>query len=308
MTLPKPFRGIVTPLLTPLRTPDTVDKRSLRRLIGHVVAGGVNGIFILGTTGEGPALPRRSQEETIHAACEIAAGRVPVLVGVTHSCFADAVALAKASKAAGAAAVVTAGPVYFPVAQPQLEAFSRRFADASPLPAFIYNMPSHTHAFFEVATVAKLSGHKNIAGLKDSSGQIMYLQNCLAATAHREDFTLMVGPEEMMAECILGGIHGGVNGGSNLFPSLYVALYEAAARGDLEAIRPLRARVLDISRRIYTAGTYGSSYLQGIKCAASVLGLCSDVLAAPYDSFGEAEREKIAAHVRAIVAGSPAGA
>jgi len=262
----------------------------------------VNGIFILGTTGEGPALSRRAQEEMIHGSCEAAGARVPVLVGVTHPSFADAVALARASRAAGASAVVTAGPVYFPVAQPQLEAYTRRFADASPLPVFVYNMPSHTHAFFEAETVARLAEHGNIAGLKDSSGQIMYLENCRAATAHRRDFTLMTGPEEMMAECVMNGIHGGVNGGSNLFPALYVALYKAAARGDLDAVRPLRARVLDISRRLYNAGTYGSSYLQGIKCAASVMGLCSDVLAAPYERFGPAEKETIAAHVREIQA------
>src|SRR4051794_23431837 len=83
--LPKPLRGIVPPMITPLLGPDTLDSAGLERLIEHILAGGVDGLFILGTTGEAPALSYRLRGELIAGACRLAGGRVPVLVGITDS-------------------------------------------------------------------------------------------------------------------------------------------------------------------------------------------------------------------------------
>ncbi len=300
MLLPRPLRGIVTPLITPLSTPDSLDRPSLEKLIDHVVGGGVAAVFVLGTTGEGPALPNSVRRQMIEVTCRAAADRVPVIVGITDSCLKEALELAEFSARAGASAVVSAGPTYFPVAQPELERYTRQLADASPLPLFLYNMPSHTHVRFAVPTVAAVAGHPNIAGLKDSSGEIMYLSTLRHTLAQHPDFTLLVGPEEMMGECVLLGVNGGVNGGSNLFPSLYVELYQAAVSGDLATLRRLHARVAEISQRLYSTGTYGSSYMQGLKCSASLLGLCGNVLAPPYEAFGAAQVETIRQHLLAL--------
>ncbi|MEZ5353123.1 MAG: dihydrodipicolinate synthase family protein [Bryobacteraceae bacterium] len=293
MQLPQPLRGIVTPLLTPLVSPDRLDADGLDRLVDHVLAGGVHGIFVLGTSGEGPSLSNAIRRDVIGRVCRRAEGRVPVLVGITDSSLADSVQMAQVAAGAGAAAVVTTGPLYMPVTQDQLLDYIARLAADSPLPVFLYNMPSHAHVFFEVETVEKASGIPGVAGLKDSSSQILYLRRLQQALAHKPEFTLMVGPEEMMAECVLFGLHGGVNGGSNLFPELFVALYHAAAKGDLAAAAPLRDRVLEISRRIYSAVSYGSSYLQGIKCAAELLGICAGELAPPYRAFTGGQRETV---------------
>lgn len=300
MPLPRPLRGIVTPLITPLATPDSLDPASLEKLVEHVIAGGVSAVFVLGTTGEGPAVPAAVRRQVVEVTCRAAANRVPVIVGITDSCLREALDLAEFSAAAGASAVVSAGPTYFPVAQPELEHYIRHLADASPLPLFLYNMPSHTHVRFAVPTVAAVAGHPNIAGLKDSSGEIMYLSALRHTLAQHPDFTLLVGPEEMMGESVLLGVHGGVNGGSNLFPSLYVQLYQAASNGDVATLRGLHARVTDISQRLYCAGTYGSSYMQGLKCAASLLGLCRNVLAPPYAPFDAAQTDTIHRHLVAL--------
>lgn len=301
MPLPKPFRGIVTPLLTPLSTPSRLDSEGLERLLDHVVSGGVHGVFILGTTGEGPALGLDLMRECAARTGALLAGRAALLVGVTHASLDDALAVARAAADAGADAVVTAGPCYFPVAQGELVAWTKRFAAASPLPVYLYNMPSHTHVRFSEESVAELAREPKIVGLKDSAGEIMYLHGLLrAVVAARPEFTLMVGPEEMMAESVMLGVHGGVNGGSNLFPMLYVDLYQAASAGDLARVRLLQNRVIDISRRLYSVGSYGSSYLRGIKCAAAELGLLKNVLAAPYAPFEGAERERIREHLREL--------
>jgi 4-hydroxy-tetrahydrodipicolinate synthase len=89
------------------------------------------------------------------------------------------------------------------------------------------------------------------------------------------------------------GADGGVNGGANMFPKLYVDLYNAAVAHDFEQINLLQEKVLAISSAIYTVGKYGSSYLKGLKCALSVMGLCDDFMADPFSHFRKEEREKI---------------
>ncbi|MEZ5400117.1 MAG: dihydrodipicolinate synthase family protein [Bryobacteraceae bacterium] len=293
MSLPSPLRGIVTPLLTPLKTPDSLDPEGLDRLVDHVIDGGVHGIFILGTSGEGPSVSASIRRAVVERTCSRAAGRVPVLVGVTDSSLADAVSLANVAAGSGAAAVVTTGPLYMPVTQAQLLGYIADLAAASPLPVMLYNMPSHARVFFEVETVRLAAQIPGVIGLKDSSAQLLYLRGLQQALAGRPDFTLLVGPEEMMPECVMFGVHGGVNGGSNLFPKLFVDLYDAAARGDLATVASLREAVLALSRAVYNAVSYGSSYLQGVKCAAEALGLCAGALAAPYKAFEGAERDAV---------------
>jgi 4-hydroxy-tetrahydrodipicolinate synthase len=113
------------------------------------------------------------------------------------------------------------------------------------------------------------------------------------AFADRPEFALFVGPEEMMGESVLMGAHGGVNGGANMFPELYVALYNAAAAKDINNVRRLHAQVMQVSASIYNVGSFGSSYLQGVKAGLSALGICSDVLATPFQKFDPAQKEKI---------------
>jgi 2-dehydro-3-deoxy-D-pentonate aldolase len=266
--------GIYTPLVTPLAGQDALDERALAGLIEHVIGGGVHGIFVLGTTGEGPLLSQKLRLSVISRAAAAIAGRVPLLVGVTGSSFTENLELACASASAGAKAVVYAGPLYAPLAQDALAAHVERFATQCPLPVFLYNMPSHTNLFFEPATVLRLSGVRGIAGLKDSSGNLMYLQK--VARAVGPDFPVFVGPEEMLYPALLGGAVGGVNGGSNLWPELFVALYEATVRGDHEEAIRLQRVSIELSEAVYSGG-----YLAGLKAAMAARGLCGATMAEP---------------------------
>ena len=86
---PKPFHGIIPPMVTPLNGPDTLDHEGLERLIEHLIGGGVHGLFILGTTGEGPSLGYRLRREVIDLTCKQVDGRVPVLSGITDTSFVE---------------------------------------------------------------------------------------------------------------------------------------------------------------------------------------------------------------------------
>ncbi|MDR2937357.1 MAG: dihydrodipicolinate synthase family protein [Prevotellaceae bacterium] len=289
----QPLKGIVPPLVTPMLNSTTIDVEGLERLINHIIGGGVHGLFVLGTTGEAQSLSYAMRRQMIELTCKFANGRVPVLVGITDTSMEESVTLAKFAAQNGASAVVSAHPYYYAAAQPEQIYFYQRLADQLPLPLFLYNMPSHTKVIFEPATVRKLAEHKNIIGLKDSSANGTYFQKLCYELRDVKDFTLLVGPEEMMAETVLLGGHGGVNGGANIFPKLYVDLYNAAVARDFEKINLLHEKVMQISKLIYGVGKYGSSYLKGVKCALSLKGICSGYLIEPYEEFKAPEREII---------------
>ncbi|MBR0330330.1 MAG: dihydrodipicolinate synthase family protein, partial [Alistipes sp.] len=254
---------------------------------------GVHAIFILGTTGEAQSLTYKLRYEFVELVLKQVAGRVPVLVGVTDTSLDESVRLADHAKKCGAVGVVAAAPYYFAASQQELIEYYTALADALPLPLYLYNMPSHVKVFLEAKTVAVLADHPNIVGLKDSSANMNYFETLIYLLGDREDFSLYVGPEELTGECVLMGADGGVNGGANIFPELYVAMFDAAEAGDLKRVRELQRRIMQISGTIYTVGKYGSSYLKGVKCALSLLGICDDYLSWPYRKFRTEEREKI---------------
>lgn len=300
--IPMPLKGIVPPMITPLLNDDQLDNEGLERLIEHILAGGVHGLFILGTTGESTSLSYTIRHDLVRRTCDLVNGRVPVLVGITDTAAMESIRLAETAKEAGAAAVVAAPPYYFSLGQPELIEYYEYLVDRLPLPLYLYNMPTHTKIVIEPDTVKELSKHKSILGLKDSSANNAYFNSVVFKMKDRPDFSLLVGPEEIMAETVLLGAHGGVNGGANMFPSLYVKLYEAAASGDLETVRELQAKVMNISSRLYSVGKFGSSYLKGLKAALSIMGICSDHLASPLHSFRKDEKEKIATGLKEIQA------
>ncbi len=287
------LRGIVPPIVTPLLDDNTLDIAGLERLIEHVVAGGVHGIFILGTTGESQSLGFSLRCEMIKESARILKNRIPLLVGISDTSIADSVALANVAAENGADAVVSAPPYYYAAAQPELIDFYNVLLEQLPLPLFLYNMPMHTKTSFAPATIRKIAENPKVIGFKDSSASGGYFQSVMHEFRDRPDFALFVGPEEMMGESVMMGAHGGVNGGANMFPKLYVELYKAAADKNVDKVRELHAKVMQVSASIYNVGAFGSSYLKGVKAGLNVLGICSDVLATPFTKFDEADKAKI---------------
>lgn len=289
----KPFRGIITPLVTPLLDNDTIDAEGLERLIEHTISGAVNGIFILGTTGEFASLSHKLRIQLISLTCKLVKGRIPVFAGISDSAFTESLSIARHAAECGAEAAVLTPPYYFTMGQPELLEYLERIMTQMPLPVFIYNMPVQTKIVFEPETVRAAASIPGIIGMKDSSSNLVYLKQVQHAVKDHSDFTFLVGPEELLSEFVLTDGHGGVNGGSNMFPKLYVNLYNASLNRDYDTISRLQKKVMQISTTIYKTGHYGSSYLKGIKCVLSVMGICSDFMAEPFHRFKEPERLKI---------------
>lgn len=294
-TRSKPLHGIIPPMVTPLREPDALDEAGLERLIEHILGGGVHGLFVLGTTGEAASLSYRLRRELIERTCRIVADRVPVLVGVTDTSHEESLALARHAADAGAEALVLSAPFFYAFAPGELLSYVKRFEAQAPLPIALYNIPGRPAPTFDVETVRRAMDLDGVIGLKDSSFNMMYFHEVRRLLPARPDWMLLVGPEELLAESVLLGGHGGVSGGANVNPRLYVELYEAARDGHLDRVRALHDRVMTVSRTLYTVGLYQgpSAFLKGLKCSLSWLGICGDVMAEPFERFGEEQRQQV---------------
>ena len=287
------LRGVIPPMVTPLTASGELDVAGTERLVEHILSGGVHGLFLLGTTGEAPDLPYEVRRELVKRVTAQVNGRVPILVGITDTVFAESLKLAEFAKDCGASAVVAAPPYYFAAGQPELLDYYRGLADQLPLPLYLYNMPSQVKVMIEVKTVVELAKHPNIVGLKDSSGNIGYFNACRYALRERPDFAILMGPEEALGEAVLLGASGGVAGGANIFPKTFVDIYDAAVAKDVDRVRELQERIMRVSSLIYGVGHHNSSFVKGVKCALSLMGICSDALAAPREPFNPTDRETI---------------
>lgn len=302
----EPLRGIVVPMITPLAGVDQLDVAGLERLVDRLLAGGVHGLFLLGTCGEGPSLSGRLQRELIDRVCQRVNRRVPLLVGITDSSLSATIALARHAADAGASAVVTAAPFYYPISQREVIAYVDRLVAESPLPVLLYNMPGLTKVTFEPETVQRLLDRPQVAGLKDSSGDIDYFRQVRELTRGRANWTLLMGPEHLLAESIELGGDGGVSGGANVCPELFVQLYEAARADFADEFALLRAKAATLGH-IYSVSEFSAaSVVKGLKAALSLLGVCSGLPCPPLEPLSGAQLDQVAMILRSIGAGSAA--
>jgi dihydrodipicolinate synthase/N-acetylneuraminate lyase len=293
------LRGIVPPLITPLTEDGALDHRALEHLVEHILGGGVHGLFVLGTTGEGPGLSYALRYDLVRRVCGLAKGRVPVLVSVTDTVMEESVALSAHAHACGATAVVVAPPYYFPASQPELTVYFARLAGRIPLPFYLYNLPSLTKVSLGEELVSRTLELPNCRGLKDSSGDLHYFKRMQRIVGASGRHSLFIGPEELLADSLLAGGDGGISGGANAWPSLYTEIFDRSVAGDWAGAVVAQQRVLEVSRRIYSIGGYGATVTKALKASLHCLGLCGPGMAAPHLGFGETEfatlRQELAA-------------
>lgn len=286
------FSGIVPPLVTPLSARDELDVDGLQRLLDHVIAGGVSGVFILGTTGEAPSLSYRLRRQMISQTMQFVDGRVPVLVGVTDTAFVESVELARHAADSGAAAAVLTTPYYFPAGQTELTAYIQNIAPLIPLPLMLYNMPGLTKVWFEIETLRKLATIKSIVGVKDSSGDMDYFAKLCQLKSERPDWSILPGPEALLAEAHALGSDGGVSGGANVAPKLFVECWQGLVNEDSAVVEETRAKIIAF-QQIYEVGKYASRHIKATKSALSLLGICDDMPADPFHRFLPPERAQV---------------
>ncbi|MDE1179340.1 dihydrodipicolinate synthase family protein [Paraburkholderia sp.] len=273
------LHGIVPPVITPL-TPDMqIDEASLRRVVRHLIDGGVHGLFILGSSSEVVFLDAARRADVIRVAVDEAAGRVPVIAGVIDTATDRCVDHAKQAAALGVDGLVLTAPFYTRTSQAEIVDHFCYVRDAVDLPLIAYDIPVCVHIKLERDTLRTLYERKAIVALKDSSGDDGNMRMVIRDFAGAPDFTVLTGSEITVDYALLGGAHGAVPGLANVDPAGYVRLYDAAKAGDWDTARAEQQRLIALFEIVFQGfpdTSRNASGVGGFKTAMQAMGLLTD--------------------------------
>ncbi len=279
------LQGIIAATFTPLHDDGSLALERVPDLADHLVAQGVEGFYVCGSTGEGPSLTTEERAATAAAYVEAAAGRVPVVVQIGHNALHDAQQLAAHAREIGADAVSAMAPNYFkPADMDTLMAFLTAAQEpAHGLPFFYYHIPAFTGVPVDVSTLLPELAKRmpNLAGAKFTSPAIHEF-----AGVDRDRFDVLFGVDEMLFAGLASGAHGAVGSTYNLFAPQARAISSSVAEGRLEAGRDAQRQLSrDIAELIQPRG------LPAIKAALRFAGLDAGPVRLPMKRLSDAERD-----------------
>lgn len=247
------LRGVFVPLLTPFQADGELDPPALERLVEYVLAAGVHGLFVGGTTGEFALLSTAERQRVAEIVVAQAAGRVPVVIHAGAPSTREAIQLAQHAQSIGAPAVAVVSPYFFALPEDALVAHYVAVAAAVPrLPVLLYNIPQRTaNALLPHIAAQIVRRCANVIGIKDSSGN---LSQTIEYRALRDNFQVAQGADGLLVAGLAMGIEATVSGNANVFPELAVAVFEAWWRGDQAAARAAQA-TFDSARQPLRSGS-----------------------------------------------------
>ncbi len=280
--------GVLPALVSPLHRDGTADESGVRRLVEHVIGGGVHGLLALGSTGEGASLGERTRWQILGCVLEAAAGRVPVICGVAQPHLEAARAEIAAASRLGANAALVAPPFYYPTDQATVLAFYRRLAAESKIPLLLYNIPQFTKVVSEPATVAELAREGTIAGIKDSSRDFEYFENVCLATRGLPHFRIFTGSDSMLLASLAMGGSGTICGAANVAPSWVVRIYDEFRRGDWDSARNGQDALIEVVMALR-----GGVFPAAIKAALHQQGVCEPWPAPPTAALDKAATARL---------------
>jgi 4-hydroxy-tetrahydrodipicolinate synthase len=280
--------GVLPALVSPLHRDGSADESAIRRLVDHVIAGGVHGLLALGSTGEGASLAERIRWQVLTSVIEAGAGRVPVICGVAQPHIEAARGEVAAASRLGADAALVAPPFYYPTDQVTVRAFYRRLAADSKIPLLLYNIPQFTKVVAEPTTVVELATEGTIAGIKDSSRDFEYFENVRLATRSLEHFRMFTGSDTMLLASLAMGGAGTICGAANVAPSWVVRVFDDFQRGDWDSARADQEALIELVN-VLRAGVFPAS----IKAALHLQGICEPWPAPPTAALDDAAMARL---------------
>jgi 4-hydroxy-tetrahydrodipicolinate synthase len=282
---PQPH-GIIPAMVTPLNDDESLDEPALRRLVNHLIAAGVHGLFAVGSQGEAYALTPEEKRRVIEIVIDEARGRVPVYAGTGAVTTSETIALTQMAERAGAQAVSVITPYFISPSQEELYEHYAAVAAHTRLPVVLYPNPGRTNVSLSPDLVVKLSAIDNIVGIKDSSGDLTTTIEYIRRTA--AGFSVLMGRDTLIYAALVSGAHGSIAATANVAPALIVEIYDAVREGDLERARQAQLRLAPL-RLAFGMGTFPVV----IKEALALMGICSARAKAPVGPMPEARREDL---------------
>src|SRR5690606_14093930 len=274
------FADSMTALVTPMDRDGALDYAALAALVEFHIEAGTDALVIAGTTGESPTLERDEHIALLEKSCEIANGRIPIVAGTGSNSTAQTLKLSRAVDRLPLAGFMVVTPYYN---KPTQEGMFRHFsavADAVSHPLILYNVPGRTGVDLKPETVARLSAHPNIAGVKEATGELDRVRQLRDSC--RGDFCLLSGDDATAAEFMLRGGHGVISVTANVAPRQMKALCDAARAGDRA-----RAAALDAPLRALHRDLFVESNPIPVKWALEQMGLIGPGIRLPLTPLSE---------------------
>jgi 4-hydroxy-tetrahydrodipicolinate synthase len=275
------FRGTGVAIVTPFRDSGAIDFEAYKKILDHVIDGGVEFIVVLGTTGEASTISKQEKKTLIEFSVEKINKRVPLVVGISGNDSSELVLTIHATPLKGVDAILSVCPYY---TKPQQEGLYQHFklvAEASPVPVILYTVPGRTASNLLPYTTLRLANDfSNIIGIKEASGN--FDQICQVLKNRPEGFLVLSGDDGLTLPQIATGCDGVISVVANIYPREFSEMVRNCLNGDFEKAREIHFRLLDFINSLFADGSPA-----GIKAALSLKGLCHDNLRLPLVSVNK---------------------
>ncbi len=283
------YHGAVVPVVTPVTADGALDEPALGRVVDLLLAGGVEGIFVMGTTGEGKSVPRVHRRRMVELTVGRAEGRAWVFAGIEEA-HPEEIVAGNEYLHVGAEALVSRVPT--DMAPDQILPWYKQLLDGLQGPLLLYNMPMTTKVSIPLDAVEKLLGHPRLAGIKDSENNPQRLEELLHRFGGKKDFAVFVGVGALMIKGLKLGADGIVPSVGNLVPDVCHQLCTAARAGDWAAAEEHFARMNAVAA-LYQKGRTLNESLAVLKGAMHCRGLCAPHVLPPLRTLSPAQLDKL---------------
>ncbi len=287
MDIKEKLTGLGVAIVTPFRGDGSVDFPALGRLLDHLLAGGVDYLVVLGTTGESVTLSTDEKRAVVDYVTEHTEHRLPIVVGVGGNNTHHVVEMLRLFDLTKADAILSVAPYYNKPTPQGLYEHYRTISSASPLPVILYNVPGRTGVNIPAATTLKLAhGCENIVAIKEASGNMGQIMAILRDKP--EDFLVISGDDALIVPMMAMGGAGVISVAANAYPAPFSRMVKAALDGDTATAARLQLQYLPLINLLFADGNPG-----GIKAVLSKMGIIENHLRLPLVPVREEVGEKI---------------
>ncbi|MBB6468446.1 4-hydroxy-tetrahydrodipicolinate synthase [Aminobacter lissarensis] len=266
--------GILPAMPTPVRADGSIDEVAARALVGHLLTGGVDGMLPLGGTGEYGALSRGARNTMAAVCAEAVSGKIPVIAGVLDPGYHDALATAHDFASAGVDALLVVTPYYTNPTQAGLRDYFLRFADESPLPILLYEIPYRTRIALDPEVTHLLSRHERIIGMKVCNIDMYHFLRTMAGVD--ADFAVLSGEDSLFPLHVAAGAHGGIVVTASLLPRTWRRMFDLASQGRTQDALLLHRKLIPLINLAFAETNPGP-----LKSVLDLIGVDAPVVLTP---------------------------
>jgi 4-hydroxy-tetrahydrodipicolinate synthase len=285
--------GTGVAIVTPFHKDGSIDFNALGKLVDHLIAGNVEYLVVLGTTGESVTLNKNEKIAVVNHVIETANNRVPIVLGLGGNNTQELLHSMKDFDFDGISAILSVSPYYNKPTQEGIFQHYKMVAGAAPVPVILYNVPGRTGSNVTAETTLRLAEVPNIIGIKEASGNLEQMMHIIKNRP--KEFLVISGDDALTLPLIASGGDGVISVVANAFPKLYSDMVRAALKGEFETSRKNHYKLLDITSMFFAEGNPG-----GVKAALKMMGIMQDCLRLPLVNISKGLHDKIEKEYKAI--------